>query len=188
MNIINNFFMDDIYSKTEILMEKALEAFKKDLNSVSTGRATPNLLDAIRVDNYGSFVPISQVANISIPDPSTISIQPWDKNAVKATEKAIIEANLGFNPQVDGGLIRINIPKLTEERRKELVKLVKKYAEDKKISIRNNRRDALTDAKKEKTSEDEEKKFEDRIQKLTDEYVSKIDSLVNAKEKDIMQV
>ncbi|MDR3289724.1 MAG: ribosome recycling factor [Rickettsiales bacterium] len=182
--------MDTIYIKTQDLMEKALVAFKKDLNSVSTGRATPNLIDAVRVDNYGNFVPISQVASVSIPDPATISIQPWDKNLTKLIEKAIIEANLGFNPQSDGYNIRINVPKLSEERRKELVKIIKKYAEDKKISVRNDRRDALDEVKKQKEtlSEDEVKRFSDKIQKLTDDYTSKIDNLAGEKEKDIMQV
>ncbi|MDR2526649.1 MAG: ribosome recycling factor [Rickettsiales bacterium] len=182
--------MDTIYSKTQDMMEKTLQSFKKDLNSISTGRATPSLLDTVRVDNYGSFVPISQVSNLSIPDPSTISIQPWDKNMLNTINKAILEANLGFNPQIDGQVIRINIPKLSEERRKELVKLVKKYAEDKKISIRNNRRDAIDDAKKQKltSSEDEIKKFNDRIQKLTDEHIEKIDDMATEKEKEIMNV
>jgi ribosome recycling factor len=182
--------MDDIYSKTQELMEKSIQAFKKDLNSVSTGRATPNLLDTVRVEVYGNFVPLNQVANISVPDPTTLSIQAWDKNSVNAINKAILESNIGFSPQIDGAIIRINIPKLSEERRKELTKLVKKYAEDKKVSLRNNRRDALDEIKKQKVtfSEDEIKKFNDRIQKLTDTFVSKIDDMSSEKEKDILKV
>lgn len=182
--------MESIYSKTQIAMEKAIQALKKDLNSVSTGRATPNLLDAVRVEAYGNFSPLNQVANVSVPDSSTISIQAWDKSMVSAIEKAIVAANLGFTPRVDGTIIRINVPKLTEERRKELVKLVKKYAEEKKISIRNDRRDALDEAKKRKDefSEDEMKRFSDKIQKLTDEFIKKIDDLITDKEKDIMKI
>ena len=182
--------MDLIYNKTKEKMDNAIQALKKDLNSVSTGRATPNLLDTVRVDSYGNFVPLNQIANVSVPDSSTISIQPWDKSSVKSIEKAIIDANLGFTPKVDGMVIRINIPKLTEDRRKELSKLVKKYGEDKKISIRNDRRDALDEVKKRKTefSEDESKKFNDKIQKLTDEYIEKVDSIVSSKEKEIMTI
>ena len=182
--------MDNIFEKAKENMEKAINALKKDLNSVSTGRATPNLLDAVRVESYGNFVPLNQIANVSIPDPSTISIQPWDKSMVNPIDKAITSANLGFTPKIDGTIIRISIPKLTEERRKELVKLVKKYGEDKKVSIRNDRRDALDEVKKRKTefSEDESKKFSDKVQKLTDEYTTTIDNLVSDKEKEIMKI
>ena len=182
--------MDIVFDKAKEKMDSVIQALKKDLNSVSTGRANPNLLDAVRVDSYGSFVPINQIANITVPDSSTISIQPWDKSMVSHIDKAIVNANLGFTPKVEGMIIRINIPKLTEERRKELSKLVKKYGEDKKVSIRNNRRDAIDDIKKRKTefSEDNVKKFNDRIQKLTDEYIEKIDTMVTSKEKEIMTI
>ena len=182
--------MDEIFKNTKDKMQNALEALKKDFNSVSTGRATPNLLDTVRVEVYGNQTPIYQIANISIPDPSSISIQPWDKSTINPISKAITEANLGFNPIIDGSIIRINIPKLTEERRKEFVKLIKKYSEDKKISIRNDRREALDEAKKNKTSisEDDLKKFNEKIQKLTDEYIDNIDSLLEEKEKQIMKV
>jgi ribosome recycling factor len=182
--------MDNVSSKTQELMEKALQALKRDLNTVSTGRATPNLLDTVRVDSYGNFVPLNQISNISVTDSTTITIQPWDKTVVNAIAKSIMEANLGLNPQVDGMVLRINIPKLSEERRKELVKLIKKYGEDKKISVRNLRRDALDEIKKQKNafSEDEVKRFGDKIQKLTDDYTGKIDTLVGDKEKEIMQV
>ena len=182
--------MDLIVEKTKEKMENVLKALKKDFNSVSTGRATPNLLDTVRVEAYGNQVPINQIANISIPDPSTISIQPWDKSMVNPINKAITEANLGFNPSIDGTIIRINIPKLTEDRRREFVKLVKKYSEEKKISVRNDRREALDEIKKNKNdfSEDEVKKFNDKIQKLTDEYIEKIDNLSSEKEKEIMKI
>lgn len=171
-------------------MDRAIQALKKDLNSVSVGRATPNLLDAIRVEAYGNFSPLNQVANVSVPDSSTISIQPWDKSMVNAIEKAITVANLGFTPRVDGMIIRVTVPKLTEERRKEFVKLIKKYAEEKKISIRNDRRDALDEVKRKKDefSEDEVKRFNDKIQKLTDEFIKKVDDLIADKEKDIMKI
>ena len=182
--------MEEVYNKTKEDMDRAIQALKKDLNSVSTGRATPNLLDTVRVDSYGNMVPLNQVANITVPDPSTISIQTWDKSMVPHIEKAIINANLGFAPKVEGMVIRVNVPKLTEDRRKELAKLVKKYGEDKKVSVRNDRRDALDTIKKQKDefSEDDVKKFGDRIQKLTDEYVANIDSLVSEKENEIMKI
>ena len=164
--------MENIFSNAKNSMEKTIMALKKDLNSVSTGRASPNLLDTVRVEAYGNFVPLNQIANVSVPDASTISIQPWDKSMVNPINKAIMDANLGFTPKIDGTILRINIPKLTEERRKELVKLVKKYGEDKKVSVRNDRRDAMDEIKKQKTSvsEDEIKRANDKIQTLTDEY------------------
>lgn len=182
--------MEIIYNRAKEDMDKAIQALKKDLNSVSTGRATPNLLDTVRVESYGNFVPLNQVANVSVPDASTISIQTWDKSMVSAIEKAITNANLGFNPKVEGMLIRVNVPKLTEERRRDFIKLIKKYGEDKKISIRNDRRDALDDAKKQKEqfSEDEMKKFNEKIQELTDKYIVNIDNLVSEKEKDILKI
>lgn len=182
--------MDSIFSKAKDGMEKTIQALKKDLNSVSTGRANPNLLDAVRVESYGNFVPLNQISNVSVPDASTISIQPWDKSMVNPIEKAIVNANLGFTPRVDGMVIRVNVPKLSEERRKELVKLIKKYAEDKKVSIRNDRRDALDTVKKQKTSfsEDDAKKFETKVQTLTDDYVKKIDEMTSEKEKDILKI
>ena len=182
--------MEVIYSKAQENMEKAIQALKKDLNSVSTGRATPNLLDTVRVEAYGNLVPLNQVANVSVPDSSTITIQPWDKSMVNPIDKAITAANLGFTPKVEGMMIRVNIPKLTEDRRKELVKLVKKYGEDKKVSVRNDRRDALDEAKKKKSdfSEDELKRFNDKVQTLTDDYIKKIDSLVSVKESEILKI
>ena len=182
--------MENIFNNAKNSMEKTISALKKDLNSVSTGRASPNLLDTVRVEAYGNFVPLNQIANVSVPDASTISIQPWDKSMVNPINKAIMDANLGFTPNIDGTILRINIPKLTEERRKELVKLVKKYGEDKKVSVRNDRRDAMDEIKKQKTSvsEDEIKRANDKIQTLTDEYTKKIDDMVAEKEKEILKI
>lgn len=182
--------MENIFSNAKNSMEKTIMALKKDLNSVSTGRASPNLLDTVRVEAYGNFVPLNQIANVSVPDASTISIQPWDKSMVNPINKAIMDANLGFTPKIDGTILRINIPKLTEERRKELVKLVKKYGEDKKVSVRNDRRDAMDEIKKQKTSvsEDEIKRANDKVQTLTDEYTKKIDDMVAEKEKEILKI
>lgn len=172
-------------------MEDALNSLKRDLDGISTGRANPNALDPIKVEVYGSFMPISQLASVSTPDSSTLAVQVWDKENVKAVEKAIINSNLGFNPMIDGQLLRINIPKLSEERRKELGKLAKKYGEDKKIVIRNIRRDALDDFKKHEdngVSKDQAHGFSDIIQKITDEYTGKIDEMVHKKEADLMKV
>lgn len=182
--------MENIFNNAKNSMEKTIMALKKDLNSVSTGRASPNLLDTVRVEAYGNFVPLNQIANVSVPDASTISIQPWDKSMVNPINKAIMDANLGFTPKIDGTILRINIPKLTEERRKELVKLVKKYGEDKKVSVRNDRRDAMDEIKKQKTSvsEDEIKRANDKVQTLTDEYTKKIDDMVSEKEKEILKI
>ena len=182
--------MENIFNNAKNSMEKTIMALKKDLNSVSTGRASPNLLDTVRVEAYGNFVPLNQIANVSVPDASTISIQPWDKSMVNPINKAIMDANLGFTPKIDGTILRINIPKLTEERRKELVKLVKKYGEDKKVSVRNDRRDAMDEIKKQKTSvsEDEIKRANDKVQTLTDEYTKKIDDTVAEKEKEILKI
>ena len=182
--------MQDILQKTEESMLKVMDYLIKDLNSISTGRATPSLLDAIKVDFYGNQSSLNQVANITIPDATTISIQIWDKGMVQVVEKAISNANLGFNPSVDGQVIRVNVPKLSEERRKEMCKLAKKYGEDKKVSVRNIRRDSVDALKKNKTdfSEDDVKKGNDKIQEITDKYIKIIDDKVDFKEKDLMKI
>ena len=182
--------MDSSYSRTKELMSKSVEHLKNNFLSVNTGRATPDLLSTVRVDFYGSIMPLNQVSNITVSDALTLVVQVWDKSMVQAVEKAITTANLGFNPRVDGQILRINVPRLTEERRKELCKLTKKYGEDAKVSIRNVRRDALEEIKKNKSdySEDEIKKFNTDIQNLTDEYIENIDNIVSIKEKDIMTV
>ncbi len=173
-------------------MEKTIESLKNDFGGLRAGRAHASLLDGITVEAYGSISPLSQVSSISVPDPRTISVSVWDKSLVKFVEKALRESELGLNPAVDGTLIRIPLPPLSEERRKELSKIAGKYAEQSKIALRNIRRDSLDEVKKLKKeneiSEDQEKKAETDIQKLTDDSVKKVDELLSEKEKDIMQV
>lgn len=173
-------------------MDKTLESLRIELAKVRTGKATTALLDGIKVDYYGTMTPINQVGNISVLDSHTLSITPWDKSMVQAVDKAILEANLGFNPISDGTNLKIPVPPLTEERRKDFVKLIKKFGEDAKIAIRNVRRDANEHLKKEekekKISEDELKQFENEVQKLTDNHIKMIDDILKHKEKEIMEV
>ncbi len=184
--------INELADKTRKRMEDTMNSLKRDMDSISTGRATPNLLDPVKVEVYGQFMPISQVASVSVPEATTLSIQVWDRENLKAVEKAIINSNLGFNPMVDGMIIRIMIPKLSEERRKDLVKLAKKYGEDKKVAARNVRRDVLDEFKrKEKeiaASKDQIHSFNDIVQKITDEFVKKIDDTVAAKEVELMKI
>ncbi len=184
--------INEFADKTRKKMEDTMNSLKRDMDSISTGRASPSLLDHVKVEVYGSLSPISQVANISVPEATTLSIQVWDRGNVKAVEKAIINSNLGFNPLVDGTTLRIMIPKLSEERRKDLVKLAKKYGEDKKVAIRNVRRDVLDDFKKREkelgASKDDIHSCNDIVQKITDEFVKKIDDVVVVKEKELMKV
>ncbi len=182
--------INQLNDKLRKKMEETIQSLKRDMDSISTGRANPALLDAIRVEVYGSMMPISQLANISVPEASTLSIQIWDKDSVKAVEKAILNANLGFNPMTEGTTIRISIPKLSEERRKDLVKLAKKYGEDKKVALRNIRRDILDDFKKNEKEfgKDQIHGFSDNVQKITDEFVIKVDEVILVKEKDLMKV
>lgn len=183
---------NDIKSDTKTRMEKSFEALKNDFGGLRAGRAHASLLDGIMVEAYGSPAPLSQVGTVSVPDARTLSVSVWDKGVAKAVEKAIRESDLGLNPVSDGQLIRIPIPPLSEERRKELVKVAGKYSEQSKIAVRNVRRDALDGIKKLKKdnsiSEDEEKKYENEIQKLTDETIKRIDEELARKEKDILQV
>ena len=167
-----------------------MNSLKRDMDSISTGRATPALLDTIKVEVYGSFMPIAQVGSISVPEATTLSVQVWDRENLKAVEKAIIDANLGFNPLVDGMTLRISIPKLSEERRRDMVKLAKKYGEDKKIALRNVRRDVLDEFKKheKELGKDQSHSFADIVQKITDEFVKKVDDVIAVKEKDLMKV
>ena len=180
--------MNDIESKMNI----AISHFEKELNSLRTSRANPAMLDSLFVDAYGSKTPINQLGNISIPDPSTITIQVWDTSLIKTIENAITESNLGLNPQTDGQLIRLPIPKLSEERRKELTKIASEYAENSKVSIRNIRRDFIESKKKEKKeinlSEDELKKFINDVQKTTDSSIEKIEKILDLKKNDILKV
>lgn len=183
---------NEIKNDAKTRMEKSFESLKADFGGLRAGRAHASLLDGITVEAYGSQTPLSQVGTVSVPDARTLSVSVWDKGLAKAVEKAIRESDLGLNPVSDGQLIRIPIPPLSEERRKELVKVAGKYAEQGKVAVRNVRRDALDGIKKLKKdnaiSEDEEKKYENEIQKLTDETIKKIEDELARKEKDIMQV
>ena len=182
----------ELKKTTEQKMLKSLEALKHDLAKVRTGRAHPGILDHVQVDYYGAMVPISQVANITLIDARTIGVQPWEKPMIGKVEKAIRDADLGLNPATQGDLIRVPTPALTEERRRELIKLVKHEGENAKIAVRNQRRDAnahLKDAlKKKEVSEDDERRIEEEIQKLTDRFVVEIDKMLADKEKDLMVV
>ena len=182
--------MEAIYKDIKDKMEKALTGLKGELSRLRTGRATPALLDGVKVEYYGSLTPLNQVANVSVPDPKLIVVQPWDQSSIAAVEKAIIKSDLGLNPQSDGKIIRVPIPALTDERRKELVKLVKKFGEDSKVSIRNIRRQAnetlKADEKSKKVSEDDSRKGQEQIQKYTDDYTSQIDKILESKEKEIL--
>ncbi|HEY9115691.1 MAG TPA: ribosome recycling factor [Bacteroidales bacterium] len=172
-------------------MDQAIDHIEREFSKLRAGKASPSMLNGIRVEYYGTMAPIEQTANINTPDPRQIIVQPFDKSTIHLIEKAIMNANLGFNPQNEGEIIRINVPPLTEERRKDLVKKAKAVAEDTKIGIRNDRRKANEEAKKlekEGLSEDETKYLLDEIQKLTDEYSAKVDELFSLKEKDILTV
>jgi ribosome recycling factor len=173
-------------------MEAAIEHFKKEMAGMRTGRASVALIDGIRVDYYGTPTPLKQVANLTVPEPRLITVQPWEPSLIKEIEKAITAAGLGLNPANDGKLIRIPIPPLTEERRKELSKVCKKHAEEAKVALRNIRRDGNEEQKKlqkdGKLSEDELRRTEADTQKLTDQYVQKVDQILAAKEKEIMEV
>ncbi len=173
-------------------MDKTIEAFRTEIAKIRTGKATTALLDGIKVDYYGNQSPLNQVGNVSVLDAHTISITPWDKNMVQVIDKAILASDLGLNPISDGTNIKIPIPPLTEERRKELVKLVKKFGEEAKVALRNVRRDANDHLKKlekeKKMTEDDLKEAEKETQKLTDEHIGKIDEIIKHKEKEIMEV
>ena len=180
------------YTNIEERMKKTINAFEVNLSEIRAGRANAQMLDKIRVDYYGTPTPINQVGSISVPEPRTLMINPWDKSAMKDIETAIRNSDLGLNPTNDGEVIRLNVPALTEERRKELCKQAKKASEDFKVRIRNERRDANDKLKKlEKEgeiTEDDLKKAQDNVQKMTDKYIKEIDTLLDIKEKDIMAV
>jgi ribosome recycling factor len=173
-------------------MENSLEAFKTELTRIRTGRASLSLLDGIKVEAYGAPMPLNQVGTLTIPESRQIVIQPWDPQVMPAIEKAILKSELGLTPVNDGKVIRINIPQLTEERRKELVKIVKKIAEEYRVAIRNHRRDAIDSFKKQKKnkeiSEDEQFKLQDEAQKETDTFITKIDKVAADKENEVMEV
>lgn len=182
----------DVIATMKNHMEKSIESLRKEYQKVRTGRASTGLLDEIRVEYYGNPAPLNQVATLSVPEPRTIIIQPWEAKSIPVIEKAIMNANLGFTPANDGKSIRINIPPLTEERRKEIVKMLKKVAEDAKIALRNIRREAIDDLKKlekeKQISEDELKRGEKDVQDVTNSFVAKVDEVLAHKEKEVMEV
>lgn len=178
----------EIISNAASRMDKAIDSLNRELTTVRTGRANPTILDRVSVDYWGDMTPVNQVANISVVEGRQLVVKPYDRTTLKAIERAILEADLGLNPQNDGQIIRIVIPPLTEERRKEFVKQVSKMAEQAKVAIRNIRRDANDSIKKGDFPEDEEKRATEKIQKTTDEYIKKIEEIAKAKEKDIMTV
>jgi len=184
--------IDDVHKDFTASAAKAHDALKRDLAKLRAGRASTNLLDGVRVDYYGSSTPLSQMANIAVPEPRLLTVKPWDKSAVKAVEKAIRETDLGLNPQTDGDLIRVPLPPLTEERRKEFVKIARKYGEECKVSIRKARHEAL-DLLSEMddeghASQDDVERGKKKAEELVAEAVKQVDQLVSAKEKDIMEV
>lgn len=183
--------IQEINKKTKDLMGKSVDAFKVQLAKVRTGRASAGLIDGVNVEYYGAATPVNQVGSVSVPDARTIMIQPFDRSIINDIEKAIRAADLGFNPQNDGTVIRIPVPPLTEERRKEFVKMCKKHAEDFKVAVRNVRRDSIDEVKKMEKSkiinEDDRKRSEEEIQKITDEYIKNIDNILAVKEKELME-
>ena len=184
--------MSDVIFQMSEKMEKSVDTFRVELSKVRTGRASISILDGINVDAYGSAMPLNQVGTLTIPESRMIAIQPWDPQMLPAIEKAILKSDIGLNPVNDGKIIRLNIPMLTEERRKELVKMVKKIAEDFRVAIRNARRDAIETLKKQKKdkeiSEDELFKYQDEAQAETDAHVKKIDEATAVKENEVMEV
>jgi ribosome recycling factor len=184
--------INDVKKSTEQKMHKTVEALKHDYQKVRTGRAHTGLLDHIQVDYYGSLMPINQVANVTLGDARTITVQPWEKKMVPVVEKAIRDSDLGLNPATSGDLIRVPMPALTEERRKELIKIVRHEAENARVAVRNVRRDANEHLKKllkeHKVSEDDERHAQTDVQKLTDRYITEIDKVLQGKEADLMAV
>ena len=180
------------YPEIEEKMNKRVEGFHNELKTIRAGRANASVLDKVAIDYYGSMTPIAQVGSISSPEPRMLVIQPWDMTVLKEIEKAILKSDIGIAPQNDGKVIRLNFPPLTEDRRKELVKTVKKYSEEAKIQVRNVRRDALEDykamKKKSEITEDDFKNAEKDIQNLTDKFVKEIDDITAAKEKEVLEV
>jgi ribosome recycling factor len=181
--------VEAIISSAKDMMNKAIVHLETELVKIRTGKATPNMLDSVMVEYYGVMTPLHQIANVNTPDARTIVIQPWEKNKLQDIERAIINSNLGLTPQNDGSIIRITVPPLTEERRKDMVKIAKAQGEDTKVGIRNARRDALEQIKKlqkEGLSEDEAKDLEAKIQQITNEYITRVDEHIAKKEKEIL--
>jgi len=169
-------------------MDNSIKFLEKELLNIRAGKANPNMLSSVKVDYYGSLTPLNQIANVNTPDSQTLSIQPWEKDKLEDIEKAILVSNLGFNPMNNGESIIISIPPLTEERRKELVKVAKSEAENAKVSIRNTRKDANNEIRKSDVSDDMKSNYKIGIQEATDKYISRIDSIFSAKEKEILSV
>jgi ribosome recycling factor len=181
--------LQDQVKQAKQLMDKAVEAVRREFATVRTGKATTSLLDLVRVEAYGSEMPLNQVASVAAPEPKLLTVQPWDKGLLKAIEKALLASDLGLTPSNDGNLIRLPLPPLTEERRKELVKVVHKYAEEGRVSVRHARTEAINKIKKaEHVSDDDKKHAEKEVQKLHDEHIKLVDEVVKAKEKEIMEV
>lgn len=184
--------LNEVFEDAKDRMQKAVGTLEKEFKRLRTGRASVSLVDGIRVEYYGTPTPLNQLATLTVPEPRTIMIQPWDQSCIGEVEKAIMKSELGLTPMNDGKVIRIPVPPLTEERRRELVKLVKKMAEEAKVAVRNIRRDAnemIKDLKKEKEiSEDEQFKGQEEVQKITDDFIKKIDELAAAKEKEILEI
>ena len=183
---------DPFVSALHKRMDGALEVLRKEFAGLRTGRASPSLLDPVRVDGYGQIMPMNQVGSVSAPEPRLIVVQVWDKGLVKAVEKAIREANLGLNPQVDGQLVRVPVPDLSEERRKEMTKVTARYAEQARVAVRNVRREGLDGLKKQekdsKISQDQHRKLDKDIQGLTDATIKRVDEMLHQKDKEILQV
>ncbi|MBC8185033.1 ribosome recycling factor [candidate division KSB1 bacterium] len=184
--------IEEIYGQTESKMNKTIESFRNDLNKIRTGKASASILDGIKVNYYGSIVPLNQAASVSVPEARLITIQPWDKTMINEIEKTIQKSDLGITPLNDGHIIRLPIPSLTEERRLELVKQTKRHGEEIKVSIRNSRRDANDAMKKAEkdssVSEDDSRRGHDNIQELTNEFIKKVDDILKNKEKEIMEI
>lgn len=184
--------IQDLKKETEERMSKSISVYKEDLQSIRAGRANPALLDKINVDYYGQLTPLKQVGSVSAPEPRMLLIQPWDSKLIPIIEKEILKSDLGLNPSNDGKVIRLLIPQLTEERRKDLAKVVKKNAENAKVAIRNVRRDAIDKIKKleknKEITEDERKSAEDDMQKITEKYINQIDEVTKKKEEELMEI
>lgn len=184
--------IDEVLEELKTSIDKAQDALRRDLARLRTGRANPDLLDAIRIDYYGTPTPVNQMANVGVPEPRLLTVKPYDKSMVKAVEKAIMESDLGLNPQTDGDLIRIPMPMLTEERRKEIVKIARKYSEDAKVAIRHARNDArsvLDDLQKEgEASQDDCDRARKKVEEIVQGGQAKVDEIVSRKEKDILEV
>jgi len=183
--------IEDVKQEAKDLMDKAIESLKRDFNRVRTGRASITLLDGIRADYYGQPTPLAQMASLSAPEPRLLVIQPWDSKSLEAIEKAILKSDLGLTPQNDGRVVRLSIPALTQERRKDLAKTVRKMGEETKVAVRNARREANEMLKEYKTegeiSEDDSRRGQAEVQKLTDDFIAKVDGLLNEKEKEILE-